>query len=193
MNSYENNENNYELLKEKVKYEEGRFLNNDRKDNEILILRTENSNLKKEITKKENNSKNYELIIKNKEQQIKELKQKLSQLNKKIVLLESNNSISNNNFSTIHNNSMINGKTSSRWKKKNDKDERLSSNNSQINSIGNHSLKKKKKIINTKYSKLEMKGIGNLNERTLSRGNSNSIININNSKKKKQSKGISEK
>ena len=191
LNSYFDIEKDYELLKEKVKYEEGRFLNNDRKDNEILILRTENSNLKKEITKKENNSKNYELIIKNKEQQIKELKQKLSQLNKKIVLLESNNSITNNNFSTIHNNSMINGKTSSRWKKKNDKDERLSSNNSQINSIGNHSLKKKKKIINTKYSKLEMKGIGNLNERTLSRGNSNSIININNSKKKKQSKGIS--
>ena len=34
---------------------------------------------------------------------------------------------------------------------------------------------------NTKYSKLEMRGIGNLNERTLSRGNSNSIIKLNNS------------
>lgn len=47
-------EKEYDLLKEKVKYEEGRFLNNDRKDNEILILRTENSNLKKEIIKNEN-------------------------------------------------------------------------------------------------------------------------------------------
>ena len=37
------------INKEKAKYEEGCFLNNDRNDNEILILREENSNLKKEI------------------------------------------------------------------------------------------------------------------------------------------------
>ena len=41
----------FEELKEKVKYEGGRFLNNEKKDNEIIILRRENSILKKEITK----------------------------------------------------------------------------------------------------------------------------------------------
>ena len=44
-------EEEYEELKEKVRYEGGKFLNNDRKDNEIIILRRENSNLKKEIHK----------------------------------------------------------------------------------------------------------------------------------------------
>jgi len=47
LNSYKEMEKEYDTLKEKVKYEEGRFLNNERKDNEILILREENSNLKK--------------------------------------------------------------------------------------------------------------------------------------------------
>ena len=189
LNSYMEMEKEYDLLKEKVKYEEGRFLNNDRKDNEILILREENSNLKKEIIKNEKNSKNYELKIKNEQLQIRELKSKLNQLNKKLILLETNQISNVNNFSTIHNNSTTNGRTSSRWRKK-EKDEKVPSNSSNINSYGNHSIKKKKKIINTKYSKLEMKGINNLNERTLSRGNSNSIIKINNSKKKKNIKGI---
>ena len=80
-------EKEYDLLKEKVKYEEGRFLNNDRKDNEILILRTENSNLKKEIIKNENNTKNYELIIKTEQQKIKDLKNQINLLNKKLLLL----------------------------------------------------------------------------------------------------------
>ena len=83
LNSYKEMEKDYNLLKEKVKYEEGRFLNNDRKDNEILILREENSNLKKEILKKEKNSKNYESLIENEKNRIKELKTQISQLNKK--------------------------------------------------------------------------------------------------------------
>ena len=37
----------YEELKEKVKYEGGRFLDNERKDNEIIIIRQENTILKK--------------------------------------------------------------------------------------------------------------------------------------------------
>ena len=183
LNSYIEIEKEYDLLKEKVKYEEGRFLNNDRKDNEILILREENSNLKKEI-------KHYELKIKNEQQEIKELKVKLNHINKKLILLETNQiSNINNNFSTIHNNSVSKGGTTSQWTKKKDRNERLPSNNSRMHSNGNNSFKKKKKLMNTKYSKLEMKGINNLNERTLSRGNS--IININNTKKKKNNKGIS--
>ena len=161
LNSYMEMEKEYDLLKEKVKYEEGRFLNNDRKDNEILILREENSNLKKEIIKNEKNSKNYELKIKNEQIQIRELKSKLNQLNKKLILLETNQISNVNNFSTIHNNSTTNGRTSSRWRKK-EKEDKVPSNSSNINSYGNHSIKKKKKILNTKYSKLEMKGINNL-------------------------------
>ena len=40
-------EDEFEEMKTKLKYEDGRFLNNDRKDNEIIILRGENSILKK--------------------------------------------------------------------------------------------------------------------------------------------------
>ena len=42
----------------KLKYEDGRFLNNDRKDNEIIIIRGENSILKNEINKLEEQIKN---------------------------------------------------------------------------------------------------------------------------------------
>ena len=77
-------EEEYEELKEKVKYENGKFLNNDRKDNEIIILRRENSNLKKEINKLEEKSKNFENKYNNAEDIIKGLKFKVAQLNKKI-------------------------------------------------------------------------------------------------------------
>ena len=53
LNAYSNIEKDYEELKEKVKYEGGKFMENDRKDNEIMILRNENSKIKKEIIKLE--------------------------------------------------------------------------------------------------------------------------------------------
>ena len=199
LNSYKEMEKDYNLLKEKVKYEEGRFLNNDRKDNEILILREENSNLKKEILKSEKNSKNYEVLIESEKKRIKELKIQLSQLNKKLILLESNQLIlnnTNNNYSTIHNNTIsTKGRTSSRWSKTKDRErdrdreEILISNISHLTSNNTNLSVKKKKIINTKYSKLEMRAIGNSNERTLSRGNSTNLIKLN-SKKKRSNQGI---
>ena len=57
LNAYMCLEEEYEELKEKVKYEGGKFLDNERKDNEIFILRAENSSLKKEIVKLEHNIK----------------------------------------------------------------------------------------------------------------------------------------
>ena len=199
LNSYKEMEKDYNLLKEKVKYEEGRFLNNDRKDNEILILREENSNLKKEILKSEKNSKNYEVLIESEKKRIKELKTQLSHLNKKLILLESNQLIlnnTNNNYSTIHNNTIsTKGRTSSRWSKTKDRErdrdreEILISNISHLTSNNTNLSVKKKKIINTKYSKLEMRAIGNSNERTLSRGNSTNLIKLN-SKKKRSNQGI---
>ena len=53
-------EDEFEEMKTKLKYEDGRFLNNDRKDNEIYIIRGENSNLKKSITKLEQQITNLE-------------------------------------------------------------------------------------------------------------------------------------
>ena len=186
LNSYKEMEKDYNLLKEKVKYEEGRFLNNDRKDNEILILN-------------EKNSKNYEELIESEKKRIKELKTQLSQLNKKLILLESNQLIlnnTNNNYSTIHNNTIsTKGRTSSRWSKTKDRErdrdreEILISNISHLTSNNTNLSVKKKKIINTKYSKLEMRAIGNSNERTLSRGNSTNLIKLN-SKKKRSNQGI---
>ena len=48
LNAYMGLEEEYEELKEKVKYDGGKFLDNERKENEIIILRKENSSLKKE-------------------------------------------------------------------------------------------------------------------------------------------------
>ena len=53
-------EDEFEEMKTKLKYEDGRFLNNDRKDNEILIIRGENSILKNEINKLEEKVKSLE-------------------------------------------------------------------------------------------------------------------------------------
>ena len=99
LNAYMGLEDEFEELKEKVKYEGGKFLENDRKDNEIIILRRENSTLKKEIANLENKNKKYEnknAIYKN---NIKELQKEIQSLNKKISDLEKSlkeNKIKNN-------------------------------------------------------------------------------------------------
>lgn len=99
-------EEEYEILKEKVRYDAGKFLNNDRKDNEIIILRQENSLLKKDISKFDQKNKELNDIIKKDQDLIKALKLENSQLNK---LLNELKSIKNNsNIHNIHNNSSIN-------------------------------------------------------------------------------------
>ena len=67
LDEYAKIEEEYEEMKAKLKYENGKFLHNERKDNEIIILRTENTNLKKIIEKLEGKENN--LIEKLKEQQ----------------------------------------------------------------------------------------------------------------------------
>ena len=91
-------EEDYEDLKEKVRYDDGKFLENDRKDNEIIILRRENSNVKKEIVKIKNKYKDMEQleekykelekIHSNDEENIKNLNLKIDKLNEKISKLE---------------------------------------------------------------------------------------------------------
>jgi hypothetical protein len=104
-------EEEYEELKEKVKYEDGKFMDNDRKDNEINILRRENSNIKKEISKLENKIKEleeYKFKYNEDEEIIKQLKNKIKQLNKKISELEDELNNAKINLNNISNNNEIN-------------------------------------------------------------------------------------
>ena len=88
LNAYMSLEDEYEELKEKVKYEGGKFLDNDRKDNEIIIIRRENSVLKKEIVKLENINKSNENKNKEYQKKIKDLQINIDNLNKKIYNFE---------------------------------------------------------------------------------------------------------
>ena len=95
----------FEELKEKDKYEGGKFLNNERKDNEIIILRQENSTLKKEIKKSKEDKDIYESKIKSEQETIMKLKKDISSLNKKMEKIEKeniNNKKPNNNNSSIN-------------------------------------------------------------------------------------------
>ena len=89
--SYENKLRNfmdmeieYENLKQKVKYDGKKFLNNDRKENEIEILRRENSNLKKAISKMEDEKKLTEAKGEINQKTIISLKNQIEKLNKKL-------------------------------------------------------------------------------------------------------------
>ena len=75
-------ENEFEEMKAKYKYEEGRFLENDKKDNEIIIIRAENTNLKKIITKLEQQVKKNNEIISSKDKMISSLKEEIKNLEK---------------------------------------------------------------------------------------------------------------
>ena len=89
-------ENEFEEMKAKFKYEDGRFLKNDRKDNEIIIIRSENSNLKKIISElEEKNKKNNEMLV-SKDKIINNLKEEIKILEKNKKKLEIKNNINNN-------------------------------------------------------------------------------------------------
>jgi hypothetical protein len=75
-------ENEFEEMKAKYKYEEGRFLENDKKDNEIIIIRTENANLKKIINKLEQQIKKANEILTNKDKMINNLKEQIKMIEK---------------------------------------------------------------------------------------------------------------
>ena len=89
----------YEELKEKVKFFGGKFLDNDRKENEILILRQENEIIKKELAKYDKMNQLNETLKSSYITKINELHKEIEKLNKK---LESKLNISNNinNYNT---------------------------------------------------------------------------------------------
>ena len=117
LNAYMCLEEEYEELKEKVKYEGGKFLDNERKDNEIFILRAENSSLKKEIVKLEFNIKNKDHRIKEHQKTIKDLQNNVENLNHKIFNLKKYSSYNNNNI--INNSSKTSKNKTSLTKEKN--------------------------------------------------------------------------
>ena len=185
INSYMEMENEFEELKEKVKYEGGKFLNNERKDNEIIILRQENCILKKEIEKHEINTKKYESKLKSGQETITDLNNQISILNEKVSKLELLNSQKENNNQTNANNSSINininnnGNSSSKWIIKQENQEignfnnnnNIINNNSNLNSFSNFGLKKRK--INT-FSKNNTKFSSN----SINNSNNNTNLNI---------------
>ena len=83
----------YEELKEKVKFFGGKFLDNEKKENEILILKQENEIIKKELTKFDKKNQLNETLKNNYITKINELNKEIEQLNKK---LESKLNLSNN-------------------------------------------------------------------------------------------------
>ena len=176
VNSYMEMENEFEELKEKVKYQGGEFLNNERKDNEIIILRQENGILKKEIEKHEINNKKYESKIKSEQETIQDLTNQISLLNKKVSKLElltsqKENSIqpNTNNPSSINININNNGNSSSKWIiKQENQDLHNNNNNPNLNSFTNYKIKTRKinnfTKNNAKYS------ISNSNNNNLNMG-----------------------
>ena len=104
-------EEEFEELKEKVRYEGGKFMNNDRKDNEIKILRRENSNIKKEVKKLEIKIKKLEKKEVDDQGIIDELKlkiikndKKLEEMEKEIVILKNQKDLNINNNINMNNN-----------------------------------------------------------------------------------------
>lgn len=91
-------EEDFEEMKAKLKYEDGKFLTNDRKDNEILIIRGENINLKKAISSLEDKIKQHEKTVEDCNKEIsslkalnEELKSKLEEKQKELNLFSNIN------------------------------------------------------------------------------------------------------
>ena len=84
LGDYMEMEDEFEEMKSKLKYEDNRILNNNKKDNKILNLRNENIILKKEIIEKNEKNKKIENEILNKEKEIELLKNDLEILKNKL-------------------------------------------------------------------------------------------------------------
>jgi len=103
-------EEEYEEMKTKLKYENGRFLNNDRKDNEILIIRSENSNLKKNIKKLEERIEFLEKDQEQKKEIINKLQREIDQFKKQINEVQKDShsiNININNLSGTNTKSLV--------------------------------------------------------------------------------------
>ena len=102
VSDYMEMEDEFEEMKTKLKYEQGRFLKNDRKENEILILRGENTNLKLSIKKFEEKITDLEKKILNKNKKISQLQEDQNKLRIKMKDIEKQNEILNANYININ-------------------------------------------------------------------------------------------
>ena len=126
-------EDEFEEMKTKLKYEDGRFLNNDRKDNEILIIRGENSILKTEINKLEEKVKSLDELINAKEKKIQELNNEIEKMKNKFEQKNETNispsiNINIRNVHSNNNNDLNNETDNSNIKKSNYNPNRNSTN-----------------------------------------------------------------
>ena len=172
-------EEEFEEMKTKLKYEDGRFLNNDRKDNEIIIIRGENSNLKKTIKKLETNISNLEKdkeqknnLINKYENEMKQLKIKLEEVQKQNEILNAhsinininnvtgtnnkNNLIHNNNINHINNTSKYSFNCNNELNTGYNKDTAMSGKNNDKKTKYFPYQKIKAKIINNKANNVEV-------------------------------------
>ena len=185
INEYMDMEDEFEEMKTKLKYEDGRFLNNDRKDNEIIIIRSENSKLKSTIDELENEINKFKNTISEQEKKINSLKDEIEKLNnhnnEMHRLLLENEDINHNlnlteRYTKNRSNNYLNIVSDSK--------EQRDNNNSvkyykyqRMNLQSTHYNKIKKKI----YSKKKSEGnkTSNNNEKKSTKENTNANINSN--------------
>lgn len=101
----------YKQMRLRYKFEEAKFLNDDRKDNEIIILRSENSKIKTAINQLEKSLKESEANCKEYIERISALNHRIDNLNDSIIKLKQycdlnthSNTCYNSNSPTYNNN-----------------------------------------------------------------------------------------
>ena len=166
LEEYMEMEDEFEEMKTKFKYEDGKFLENDRKDNEIIIIRQENTNLKQIITNLEKDIKEKNNIISEMEKKNKHIKEKLEETEKELNLF-SNIELNNIHFQNNTNNN-ITGNISTNIGQKN---QISNSNSNNISNISKNSFNLKKnngpvdvKMLNLKSTKPSEQKNNNIND-----------------------------
>lgn len=132
LDCYEPMEDEFEEMKEKLKYEDGQFLNNDRKDNEILILRAENSNLKEGTQRCQDKKKETKSRISKNKDRIAKLKAKIDKLSK---TLEKNQIQIDSKSNSSINININNGHSAAKWVIKRQEENQIMSSNTSVSVI----------------------------------------------------------
>ena len=143
--AYKAMQEEYEYFKSEFKFENGRFLDNEKKENEIIILRQENTLLKKEITRLENTNKIIDSKLQSNDKVITEL---TKQLDKIIQEKEKENKENNDNKDNKDNNNIVNKNNRNVLSKLTIKQDSNMPHAIHFNSINNKHIKNKKKINN---------------------------------------------
>ena len=188
ISEYMDMEEEFEEMKTKLKYEEGRFLKNDRKNNEILILRGENSNLKQSIKQLETKIKNLETDLISKSKKLYEYIDEIKKANKKYKELQKQNEILNANYININinnvngnnKNSNINNNYNNNISYPQEETKNLNKNKIlRFQKINKKLVYKEKTINNTRNEFLE-RSKSDLNKCILNNNNKNNNILLNN-------------